>query len=118
MYVAINRLEADQFVQLAFTLNFGISAETKKIFVEALQNGGGYEQVCNKVFVHVDDQFELLKLHKYFDWVDKKLHSHNFMDNKDQITDDLLADFKDPSSMAVRPGILSQQTTTVSKTTV
>lgn len=73
--------------------------------------------MCNKVFRHVDDNFELLKLHKYFDWVDKKLHSHNFMDNRDQITDDLLLDFKDPSSVAVRPGILSQKAATVPSTT-
>ena len=40
----------------------------------------------------------LLKLHKYLNWADKKLHSVFFIENKDQITDDLLADFKeDPS---------------------
>lgn len=36
----------------------------------------------------------LLKLHKYLNWADKKLHSHFFLENKDQINEDLLADFK------------------------
>ena len=37
----------------------------------------------------------MLKLHKYLNWADKKLHSVFFLEDKDQISDDLLADFKD-----------------------
>ena len=37
----------------------------------------------------------LLKIHKYFLWADKKLHSHFFIEDKDQISEDLLVDFKD-----------------------
>lgn len=36
----------------------------------------------------------LLKLHKYFFWADKKLHSVFFIEDKDQISEDLLVDFK------------------------
>lgn len=36
----------------------------------------------------------MLKLHKYFFWADKKLHSVFFIENKDQISEDLLIDFK------------------------
>ena len=37
----------------------------------------------------------LLKLHKYFFWADKKLHSVFFIEDKDHISEDLLIDFKD-----------------------
>lgn len=38
---------------------------------------------------------DLLKLHKYFFWADKKLHAVFFIENKDEISEDLLYDFKD-----------------------
>lgn len=37
----------------------------------------------------------LLKLHKYFFWANKKLHSVFFIEDKDTISEDLLIDFKD-----------------------
>jgi len=37
----------------------------------------------------------LLKLHKYFFWADKKLHSVFYVEDKDEISEDLLADFRD-----------------------
>jgi hypothetical protein len=51
----------------------------------------------------------LLKLHRYLNWADKKLHSVFFIENKDQITEDLLSDFKEDSSgMVVRHGSNAQ----------
>jgi hypothetical protein len=41
------------------------------------------------------DAIQLLKLHKYFFWADKKLHAVFFIENKDEISEDLLFDFKD-----------------------
>ena len=40
----------------------------------------------------------ILKIHKYFSWADKKLHQVFFIENKDDISEDLLSDFKDPES--------------------
>ena len=37
----------------------------------------------------------ILKLHKYFFWADKKLHAVFFIEDKDEISEDLLFDFKD-----------------------
>ena len=37
----------------------------------------------------------LLKLHNYFNWADKKLHTAFFIENKDNLNEDLLADFKE-----------------------
>lgn len=45
MYVAIGRLDAEKFVALDFTLNFGISPAVRAAFVEAMQTGGEYEEV-------------------------------------------------------------------------
>jgi hypothetical protein len=36
----------------------------------------------------------LLKLHKYLFWADKKIHSVFFIENKEDISEDLLIDFR------------------------
>ena len=46
-------------------------------------------------FLETLDPHVLLKMHKYLFWADKKLHSHFFVEDKDQIQEDLLFDFKD-----------------------
>ena len=53
----------------------------------------------------------LLKLHKYFNWADKKLHTVFFIENKDQISDDLLADFQEGGEFLVNPNLISQKST-------
>lgn len=40
----------------------------------------------------------MLKVYKYFSWADKKLHSVFYIENKDDISEDLLSDFKDPDN--------------------
>jgi hypothetical protein len=50
MYYAMNKLDAEKFANLDFAVNFGIYPEVKKSFVNALNNGGGYESVCEEVF--------------------------------------------------------------------
>jgi hypothetical protein len=39
-----------------------------------------------------------LKIYKYFSWADKKLHQVFYIENKDDISEDLLSDFKDPDN--------------------
>jgi hypothetical protein len=41
---------------------------------------------------------QILKMYKYFSWADKKLHQVFYIENKDDISEDLLSDFKDPDS--------------------
>ena len=82
MYYAIARLDADKFTQLDFTLNFGITPDIKVMYVEAIQNGGDYEEIKNEIF-EATPTLMLLKLHKYFNWADKKLHTVFFIENKD-----------------------------------
>lgn len=82
MYYAIAKLDADKFANLGFTLNFGIMPDVKGIFVDWLINGGNYEETRDVVF-KATDTLQLLKLHKYFNWADKKLHSVFFIENKD-----------------------------------
>jgi hypothetical protein len=91
MYMAVNRLDAEQFARLDFTQNFGIDSEVRAKFIEAMKNGGGYDSNV-KLFKSVDTLM-LLKLHKYLNWADKKLHTVLFAENKDQINEDLLVDF-------------------------
>ena len=54
------------------------------------------------------DTMMLLKLHNYFNWADKKLHTAFFIDNKDQISEDLLSDFKE-GTIDVNPGLASKK---------
>lgn len=103
MYFAISKLDVEKFAVLDFTLNFGISSEVRANFVEAMQNGGEYEQVKASLF-EPTDMHMILKLHKYLNWADKKLHSVFFIENKDQITEDLLSDFKEDSTGAIQRG--------------
>lgn len=94
MYYVINRLDADKFAVLDFTLNFGISSEVRASFVNAIQNGGNFADVKESLFEKTEILM-ILKLHKYLNWADKKLHSVFYMEDKDQISDDLFADFKE-----------------------
>ena len=103
MYFAINRLDAEKFAKLDFTTNFGIESSNRKLFTDALQTGNGYEWTCENVFAPVPT-IQLLKLHQYLNWADKKLHSVFFIDNKDSINEDLLADFKEGDS-SVKTGV-------------
>jgi len=50
----------------------------------------------------------LLKLHNYFNWADKKLHTAFFIENKDSINEDLLSDFKEGQGLEVNPNLVSK----------
>jgi len=60
--------------------------------MEELIQTGTPNQV-DKFFASLEDHI-LLKLHKYFFWANKKLHSVFFIEDKDQISEDLLIEFK------------------------
>lgn len=70
-----------------------------------LDSGGNYNECKEKLFSKTDSM-ELLKIHKYLNWADKKMHSVFFIENKDQISEDMLADFKEGESGAT--GVLSK----------
>ena len=87
----------------------GISSEVKVLFTTFIRNGGTYEQAKETVFAPTPPLM-LMKLHNYFNWADKKLHTAFFIDNKDQINEDLLADFKEGSGrLEVNPGLASSK---------
>lgn len=51
----------------------------------------------------------VLKVFKYFNWSDKKLHSVIYQENKDEISENLLSDFlelKDGKSNFTEPKLL------------
>ena len=94
MYYAVSKLDADRFAVLDFVMNFGITSEYKNLFANFIENGGNYDEAREHVF-EPTPALMLLKLHNYFNWADKKLHTAFFIENKDQINEDLLADFKE-----------------------
>ena len=50
MYYAINRLDAEKFARLDFTINFGIEQVNRRLMTDCLTSGGGYKQTCEDVF--------------------------------------------------------------------
>ena len=82
MYYAVSKLDADKFANLDFVMNFGITSEIKVLFSTFIANGGSYTQAKDSVFAETPTLM-LLKLHNYFNWADKKLHTAFFIDNKD-----------------------------------
>lgn len=61
-----------------------------------MEDGGAYEDVKKYTFKSLPF-LQILKIYKYFSWADKKLHSVFYIENKDDISDDLLSDFKEDS---------------------
>ena len=52
----------------------------------------------------------MLKVYKYLSWADKKLNNPLYIENKDDITEDLLSDFKDPDNQTkfTKPKVLAK----------
>ena len=82
MYYAVSKLDAMKYVELDFMMNFGITAETKVLFKTFIKEGGSYEHAAKNIFARTD-KMSLLKLHNYFNWADKKLHTAFYIENKD-----------------------------------
>lgn len=80
MYFVMSRLDAAKYVRLDFIVNFGVPMDIKAKMTELVSSGNK-----EKVMQYLDtlDPMTLLKLHKYFFWADKKLHSVFFIEDKD-----------------------------------
>ena len=96
MYFVMSRLDADKFCKLDFIINFGVPPSVKSNMSTLLEEAESKERVFK--FLNNLEPMVLLKLHKYFFWADKKLHSVFFIENKDDITEDLLHEFRDEDS--------------------
>jgi hypothetical protein len=72
MYVAMSRLDGPKYCKLDFIVNFGVSPSIKSKMTELIESGGGRESIFE--YLESLNPMELLKLHKYFFWADKKLH--------------------------------------------
>lgn len=107
MYFAVSKLDADRFAKLEFVMNFGVSSEYKNLFTSFIENGGSYDEARVHVF-EPTPVLTLLKLHNYFNWADKKLHTAFFIENKDKLNEDLLADFKDNQGLNINPGLTNK----------
>ena len=67
--------------------------EIKAKMSQFISVGANKKTVCS--YLETLEDMVLLKLHKYFFWADKKLHQVFFIEDKDQISEDLLVEFKD-----------------------
>ena len=105
MYYAVSKLDADRFANLDFVMNFGITGEWKVNFKNFIDSGGSYNEARENIFKPCPTLM-LLKLHNYFNWADKKLHTAFFIENKDSINEDLLADFKDDKEFIINPDLV------------
>lgn len=95
MYYAIAKNEASNFVSLDFTINFGILPDIRQHFVSMLKDDGETTYEVAAAYFDTVPVTMLLKLYRYFVWVKQRLNTYFFLENKDKITDDLLADFRE-----------------------
>jgi hypothetical protein len=108
MYFVIAKLDEVKLARLDFLVNFGVSLTDIHKILELMEHGGDYENVA--FTFDMIDFTHILKIYKYFSWADKKLHSVFYIENKDDISEDLLSDFKDPDNETkfVKPKTLAK----------
>jgi hypothetical protein len=92
MHSIVSHLDTNRLCKLDLIANFGVSMDVKTALVNVFNLTGGSRELT-KIFNTLDNM-SLLKLHKYLFWVDKKLHSHFYLEDRELISEDLLFDFK------------------------
>lgn len=97
MYFVISKLEEAAFCRMQFLVNFGVSLDSIRLLQTNLDEGGNYDDVKEHCFKHIPF-LQILMCFRYFTWADKKLNSYFYIENKDDISEDLLIDFKDPGN--------------------
>lgn len=87
----MSRLDAAKFCNLDFIINFGVPPAVKTKMAELVDSG-----TKSGVFAFLEtlEPKQLLIIYRYFSWADKKIHSVFFVENKDEISEDLLEDFR------------------------
>lgn len=98
MYFVISRLDEEKLAKLDFMVNFGVGLYNIHQMLDMMENGGDFDNV--KQTFEMLEFYQLLKIYKYFSWANKKLLQVFFIENKDDISEDLLSDFKDPDNEA------------------
>ena len=93
MYFVMARLDAAKFCKLDFIVNFGVPPDVKSTISALLDSATSNDAITR--YLETLEPLVYLKLHKYFFWADKKLHSVFYIEDKDHISEDLLVDFKD-----------------------
>lgn len=96
MYFVIGRLDAAKLAKMDFIINFGVSVEQRNKVLELIEYGGDYGRAA-RTFDSIPFE-QLLKMYKYFHWADSRLHTMFYHEKKDEISEDLLNDFKDPEN--------------------
>lgn len=109
MYMVINRLDETKLYKMDFLINFGVPFDAINQIAAVLEDGSTYEDIKAETFNKLPF-LQILKLYLYFSWGDKKLHQVIYIENKDDISEDLLNDFKDPDSRSKlkQPAVLSK----------
>lgn len=78
--------------KLDLIANFGVPMQVKTDVVAAFESPVGTQELV-RIFKGLED-LNLLKIHKYLFWADKKLHSVFYQEDRELISEDLLFDFK------------------------
>ena len=96
LHFIIKKQDASNLVKLNFLYNIGVSMDVKNKILRELESGGDYEDI--KFVFEKIDFLELLKVCKYFSYADKKLHSILYNEQLEELSEDLLSDFRDEES--------------------
>lgn len=92
MHSIISHLDTNRLSKLDLIANFGVPMQVKTDMIAAFSSRSGSHDMI-KILEGLENQ-NLLKIHKYLFWADKKLHSVFYQEDKELISEDLLFDFK------------------------
>lgn len=93
LYMVIDKQTEENLAKFNFIMNFGVSTDSKRILLSAIQGNPSYAQFISKI-----SQIplrEVLIIYKYLVYSDKKIHHIMYKETADDISDNLLNDFLD-----------------------
>lgn len=91
--MVIDKQSEENLAKFNFIMNFGVSTDSKRILLSAIEGSPSYEQFTSKI-----SQIpfkEILIIYKYLVYSDKKIHHIMYKETVDEISDNLLKDFID-----------------------
>lgn len=91
--MVIDKQTEENLAKFNFIMNFGVSTDSKRILLSAIQGNPSYQQFISKI--SQIPLWEVLIIYKYLVYSDKKIHHIMYKETADEISDNLLHDFLD-----------------------
>ena len=93
LYKIIGRMTPAQYAKFDYLMNFGVSITSKVTLQKAVENAGNYKEF--KDYLDEIPFKEVLMIHKYYTFAQKKLKVIMYSEQIDQVSEDLLKEVND-----------------------